>query len=88
MGYNHGMHLTTFEPLNGLIITAECFAEGWHMTIRHRHHSGLFTDCDKEEFERLTSRELEDALLAVVSGLHSAPAPADWAQPEDGAGTD
>jgi len=73
----HGQHLTTFEPLSGLIITADRMADGWTLYIRHRHHSGLYTDCDIETFEKLTSDELVQVVEAVAFGLLAVRGPGD-----------
>lgn len=77
----HGFHLTTFEPLAGLIMTADRRTDGWHLTIRHQHHCGRFSDCEPEHYEALSTNELADVLSAVVSSLGAVPGPGDWNSP-------
>ena len=70
--------LTAFEPIAGFIITCERFADGWTTTIRHRHHAGLFSDCEPDRYSELSSGELVDVLQAVVTSLNAVPGPGDW----------
>lgn len=79
----HGFHLTTFEPISGFIITCERWAGGWTVTIRHRHHAGLYNDCAPETYTALSTEELADVLGAVVSSLGARPGPGDWSEPSD-----
>lgn len=76
---HNSFHLTTFEPLSGLIMTAERHADGWTLHIRHRHHAGLYTDCQVEAYSSLSTEELADVLGAVTSSLGAIPGPGDWA---------
>ena len=78
MARQHGDRLTTFEPLSGLIITCERYAEGWSVWIRHKHHAGLYSDCEAESYEKLSTYELGDVLQAVVLELGGWPGPGDF----------
>lgn len=67
--------LTQFEPINGLIITATRYLDGWSLQIRHRHLAGLFTDCDNELFVQLDLEELTQTIEGVVHALGAVPGP-------------
>lgn len=74
---SHGMRLTAFEPIAGLIITADRRGEGWELWLRHRHHSGHFSDCEAEVYTKLSTQEFCDVLEAAVRGLIAVPGPGD-----------
>ncbi len=75
----HSEHLTSFEPLSGILITAERSFEGWAVSLRHRHYAGLYTDCERIEFSRLCSEELRQVIEETIDALCAVPGPGDQA---------
>jgi hypothetical protein len=39
---------------------------GWRLWVRHRHTTGLFSDCDADDYEGLSRAELQDVLVTIV----------------------
>jgi len=58
--------LTSFEPVVELLMRAESYADGWKLWVRHRHHAGLFLDCDPFEVSHLSGDELVSVLDTYV----------------------
>jgi hypothetical protein len=59
-----GYQLTSFEPIQEVLIRIEAHADGWRLWLRHRHYAGLFCDCPPLELGPLTTNELADVLCA------------------------
>lgn len=68
------MRLSSFEPIVEGLMRLEYYADGWCLTVRHRHYSGRFGECDVDTYSCLSTAELCDVLeasLATWGPLHS-----------------
>lgn len=64
----HADDLLSAGPIVAVLMRAEVTRDGWELWVRHRHFSGLFSDCQHEEYSRLTLGELQDVLESIASG--------------------
>jgi hypothetical protein len=73
MEINHAPSLLSAEPVEELMLRLRWQPNGLLLWGRHRHHCGLFLDCEALVCERLTHRELLEVVeLQILDvGPHS-----------------
>lgn len=59
--------LTSYEPIVEMLWRFECRADGWVIWSRHRHYSGLFTDCEPFELCQLSEPEMHDVVFTLIN---------------------
>lgn len=62
-----GYRLTAYEPIVESLMRCEYRADGWELTVRHRHYGGRFGECPPALYSDLTLTELEDVLAASMA---------------------
>jgi len=65
MAHNEEL-LTSYCPVDGVLLRLEQSSAGWTLWIRHRHQAGSFSDCRAEEFDQLTLEEALDIVDATI----------------------
>jgi hypothetical protein len=72
------LSLLSAEPVVETRIYCRWTPDGLSIVVRHRHHGGLFTDCEPLECEKLSFRETHDVLQLLVDDLGPLAATRAW----------